>query len=80
MKIAIISLNSESSKQIGKECEKYFKEVEMLDLRKVDIKEDSKGITVLYENKKFKEYDCIYCRGSSKYDLLLYTLIIRMLH
>jgi ribosomal protein S6--L-glutamate ligase len=71
MKLAIISLRSRSSEMIAEECRKYFTEVDMLELRKIEINADTKGVDVLYEGKKIKEYDCIYCRGSFKYALLL---------
>ena len=70
MKVAIISLNSESSKMIGESCKKYFKQVDMICLKDLEVNVDGKAINVLHNGKLLKEYDCVYCRASYKYVLL----------
>src|SRR3989344_6036510 len=70
MKIAIISLNSESSKMIAKSCEQYFSGVAMLNLKDLEVHVDGSSIDVLLNGQKLPEYDCVYCRASYKYVLL----------
>lgn len=70
MKIAIISLNSESSKMIAKSCEQYFSEVAMINLKDLEVHVDGSSIEVLLNGEKLRDYDCAYCRASYKYVLL----------
>ncbi len=69
LKIAIISLNGESSKMIAKECEKYFSKVDLLNLRDFEVQVNGK-VKVANCQKDLEKYDCIYVRGSYKYALL----------
>lgn len=59
---------------IADEAKKYFSEVDMLGLKKIEVNAESKGVEVLYEGKKIKDYDCIYCRGSYKYAMILRSI------
>ncbi len=74
MKIAIISLGGWTSTQILEECKKYFDEADDLDLRKIDVRVNTKGFDVLYDGQELKDYDCIYVRGSYKYALVQRSL------
>ncbi len=74
MKLGIISLGSVSSKMLHKEALEYFEEVDMIDIRKVEIKVTNNGAEVLYDGETFKNYDCLYMKGSYKYSSLLYGL------
>jgi len=68
MKLAIISLTSGSSKMIAEKAKSFFKEVDMLDIRRIEIHLGSgKEPQIVYEGNPLKDYDCIYCKGSSKY-------------
>lgn len=71
---AIISLGSVSSKMIKEEALEYFDEVDLIDLKKIEIRVDHKKTTVLYDGEVLKPYDCLYMRGSYKYSELLYGL------
>lgn len=71
MKLGIISLGSESSNMIAKASKKYFSEVDTIDLREVEVDAGTSEVEVLYKGEKLKKYDCLYCRGSSKYAVLL---------
>lgn len=73
MNAAIISLGSKSSAMLAKAMEKYFDKVDMLDLREVEVNL-SKEMEVLYEGQPIKEYDCIYAKGSYKYEQLLRSI------
>ena len=71
MKLAILSLTSISSQMVAEKAKSFFKEVDMLDIRKVEVHlGDKKGPQVIYDGKPLEEYDCIYCKGSYKYALL----------
>ena len=74
MKLAIISLKSESSRLIENEAKNFFKQVDSLDIKDIEINIDSKNTEVLYKSKPLEDYDCIYCRGSHKYATLLRSL------
>lgn len=69
MKIAIISLNGESSKIIAEECKKYFSTVDALNLKDFEVQVNGK-VKVVNCQKDLDKYDCIYIRGSYKYALL----------
>lgn len=73
MRLAIISLGGTSSELIGKEAKGFFENVDLLDIRKIEILA-GKELEVLYEKKPLKEYDCIYIRGSFNYTLLQRSL------
>ncbi|MBT4334757.1 RimK family alpha-L-glutamate ligase [archaeon] len=74
MKIAIISLKSLSSRMIAKECEAHFDQVDMIDLKFIETCVDSDGVQILYGGRPLDDYDCVYCRGSSKYNLILQSI------
>ena len=70
MKLALICLGGASSKLILKEAESYFKKADYLDIKKIEVRADSKQVEVLYNGKPVDDYDCVYIRGSFKYVLL----------
>jgi len=74
MNIAIISLGGWSSLQIAEECKEYFKRVDTLDLRHIDVKVGPEGLDVFYDGKKLEDYDCVYVRGSFRYALVQRSL------
>jgi len=74
LKLGIISLGSKSSKMIAEEAKKFFSEVEMIDIRKIEIKIMDDGSKVLYDGAEFKNYDCLLMKGSFRYSALLYGL------
>jgi len=71
MKAAVISLGSVSSKWTVKAMKNYFKQVDDLDIRKIEVNINAKKIEILYEEKPLDKYDCIYAKGSFKYEALL---------
>ena len=73
LKIGIISLGSKSSRMIIDEAKHFFDEVEEFEIRKIEVKIDSKT-EVLYDGEPLKNYDCLYMRGSYKYSSLLYAV------
>ncbi|MBD3164606.1 RimK family alpha-L-glutamate ligase [Candidatus Woesearchaeota archaeon] len=73
MKAAIISLGSKSSAMLAKAMKNYFGHVDMLDLRKIEVSL-AQRMKVLYEGKDMGQYDCIYAKGSHRYEQLLRTI------
>jgi ribosomal protein S6--L-glutamate ligase len=71
MKAAVISLGSLSSQWTIKAMKKYFKEVDDLDIRKLEVTLDAKKIKVMIDDKPLEKYDCIYAKGSYRYEALL---------
>jgi len=71
MKAAIISLGSKSSEWTAEAMRKYFDEVDMLNIKRMEINFSGSSAEVLYEGEKIKDYDCIYAKGSHKYAPLL---------
>ena len=53
---------------------KYFKTVDALDLKKIEISVGKKEPVVLYDGQPIGEYDCIYAKGSFRYISLLQSL------
>jgi len=79
MKIAIISLNGRSSKMIGEECKKYFKKVDLLNLKDFEVQVNG-SVKVANCQKDLEKYDCIYIRGSYKYALLQRSITRALSH
>ncbi len=73
VRLGIISLGSISTQMVVDEAKNYFDEVDMIDIRKIEIKVDRKT-TVLYDGEPLKDYDCFYMKGSYKYANMLYGL------
>lgn len=59
---------------IAKECENYFDEVDLISLKDIETRASSEGVEVLCNGEPIGDYDCVYCRGSSKYALLLQSI------
>ena len=74
MKAAIISLGSQSSKLTAKAMEKYFDEVDLINLKSLEVNLGTKNNVVLIEGKPIKEYSCIYGKGSFRYASILRAL------
>ncbi len=70
LRAALISLGSTSSKWVGKAMEKYFDEVDMYDIREIEVIMGKKP-EVLYKGKPIPNYDCVYSKGSFRYNALL---------
>ncbi|NJL43930.1 MAG: RimK family alpha-L-glutamate ligase [Nitrosarchaeum sp.] len=74
MNAAILSLGSASSERTAEAMRRHFKEVDEIDVRKVEISLGGKEAQVLYEGKPIKHYDCIYAKGSYRYSPLLRSI------
>ena len=73
MKGAVISLGSKSSKMTVEAMQEYFDEVDMIQLKKIEIVL-GKDAGVYYEGKPMQHYDCIYVKGSFRYANLLRSI------
>jgi ribosomal protein S6--L-glutamate ligase len=67
MKAALVSLGSESSVWTIKAMERYFDNVDNIDLRNIEVNLSSGKSDVLYNGKPIESYDCIYAKGSFRY-------------
>ncbi|MCF7798276.1 RimK family alpha-L-glutamate ligase [Candidatus Woesearchaeota archaeon] len=76
MKAALISLESESSKWTAVAMEKYFDEVDLLNIRHIEISISGKKAEILYKGTPLARYDCIFAKGSFRYANLLKTLTL----
>lgn len=70
MDLAIISLGGPGAKMIATEAAQFFDNVDLIDIKKIEVHVGEKGLEVLYDQKPLKDYHCIYARGSFKYALL----------
>jgi ribosomal protein S6--L-glutamate ligase len=70
MKLGLISLGATSGKWIAEKARQYFEEVDEIDLKYINIKSTHQGKEVHYKNKPLTHYDCIYQRGSFRYELI----------
>src|SRR3989344_1963514 len=70
MRLAIIRLNSGSSKMVADKAKQFFDKVDMLDIRNMQVTVNGKGVSLIHEGKELEEYDCVYVKGSFKYALL----------
>ncbi len=70
MKAALISLGSTSSIMTAEAMKKYFNEVEMLQLKNIEVSLGKDG-GVYYEGKPIDHFDCVYVKGSFRYANLL---------
>ncbi len=80
MRAALISMGSVSSKMIGEAMKKYFDEVDMLNIKSVEISFSGKTAEVLYEGEPLKDYDCIYAKGSFRFAPLLRSITSFLMH
>lgn len=73
MKAALISLGSKSSLMTGEAMKKYFDQVDLLELKKIEIRL-GKESGIFYEGKPLDNYDCVYVKGSFRYANLLCSI------
>lgn len=71
MKAALMSLGSKSSMMTLEAMKKHFDSVDHIDIRNMEVMLGSKEMSMLYEGKPLKKYDCIYPKGSFRYAPLL---------
>lgn len=74
MRGAIISMGSLSSKWIVKSMKNYFEAVDHIAIKGIEVKIGENKYEVLSNGQPLPDYDCIYARGSFRYDNLLRTV------
>ncbi len=67
----IISLGSISSRWIADAMKKYFASVDHVDIRQVEVVLTPQGPKVFANGKQISGYDCVYAKGSFRYESLL---------
>jgi ribosomal protein S6--L-glutamate ligase len=73
MKAALISLGSVSSQWTAQAMEKYFEQVDMINLKELEVRV-GKGSGIYYNGRELESYDCIYLKGSFRYAHLLRSI------
>lgn len=76
LKAAVISLGSKSSKMVIRAMQKYFKVVDALNIKDIEVNATSKGIGILHKGQPLEQYDCIYAKGSFRYAPLLRAITL----
>lgn len=75
VKGAVISLGSKSSLWVVEAMKKYFKTVDHLSLKDIEVTIGSKDkLELLYKNKPFPKYDCVYIKGSFRFAPILKSI------
>ena len=70
MKAALISLGSKSSEWTLEAMKKYFKEVDMLNLKNIEVSLGAEA-GIFHKGEPLPAYDCVYAKGSFRYSNLL---------
>jgi len=73
MKAALISLGSKSSLWTAEAMQNYFDQVDMLDLKEIEVIL-GKDAGIYYQGEKLSQYDCVYVKGSFRYAHLLRSI------
>src|SRR3990167_9934619 len=74
MKAAVISLGSKSSLMVANALKKYFDIVDNIDIRDIEVSLSGERPEVLYAGKPLGKYNCIYEKGSFRYEPLLRSI------
>jgi len=74
MRAAIISMGSVSSQWTVDALRKYYDEVDHLNVKLFEVFLGTREEELYYDGKPLPAYDCIYCKGSSRYVSLLRSI------
>jgi len=78
MKLGIISLGGPGGEMVKEEASKYFDEVEWINIKNVDVRATTTGLRVSYNGEELKNYDCLFMRGSYKYEMLQTSITLAL--
>jgi len=70
MRFALISLRGTSSQWVLEKAREHFDIVDDIDIRQVYVQTTSDKQEIFYNNKPLADYDCVYVKGSFRYQLL----------
>ena len=73
MNAAIISLGSKSSLMTAEAMKNYFDEVDIIQLRNLEVNLGKEGC-ILYNGEPLKKYDCVFLKGSFRYANILRSI------
>lgn len=73
MKAALMSLGSKSSVMTLQAMDKYFDAVDDINIKNLEVTL-GKNLSILYNGKQLKKYDCVYAKGSFRYAPLLRSI------
>ncbi|MFH1276312.1 MAG: RimK family alpha-L-glutamate ligase [Candidatus Woesearchaeota archaeon] len=73
MKAAVISLGSVSSQWTAEAMKKYFDQVDIINLKEIEVKLGREG-GIYYQGEKLDYYDCVFLKGSFRYAHLLRSI------
>ena len=73
MKSALMSLGSKSSVMTLQAMKKYFDAVDDINIKNLEVTL-GKDLSILYNGKHLKKYDCVYAKGSFRYAPLLRSI------
>jgi len=74
MKAALISLGSKSSQMISNAMRNYFRSVDDIDIKDIEVSILGGHLEILYNGKPLGNYDCVYAKASFKYAALLRSI------
>lgn len=74
LRAAVISMGSVSSKWTVEAMQNYFRTVDDLNIKDIEVTLGPKEAQVLYQGKPIEEYDCILAKGSFRYAPLLHAI------
>ena len=70
LRAALISLGSVSSRLQAKAMKNYFRTVDELSIKDIEVTLGDRNPEVLYKGKPLEEYDCVFIKGSFRYAAL----------
>ena len=73
-KAAVISLGSKSSDMTISAMQKYFKTVENINIKHIEVNISGRDAEVLYKGEPLEEFDCVLAKGSFRFAPLLSSL------
>lgn len=71
LSIAVISQGSKSSKMAADAMKKYFKIVDHLEIKDIEVSLGADKPEIIYKGEPIDQYDCLYAKGSFRYANLL---------
>ena len=74
LKAGVINLGSMSSKMTIKAMKNYFREVDDINIKELDVTLSAGNPLILYKGEPLEDYDCLLVKGSFRYATLLHAV------